>query len=258
NLRLKVKGNNAETVSVNIADVDVEPLPPYETPVPDVISIADARDVDDGELVTVEGVITTPLGIWGGDGFYLQDDTGAIYVFPSYHDFYQGQKIEVTAKKTTLNGEVELEDIIEVTDKGEGELPSPVEIETVDDSNQGQLLTLSNVKVQNIGEPNSYGTFEFDAVNGDRITRIRVDDRSVFAYEDFMEKYNDRDGLDITSVGSVLHGTYLLKPRSKEDFAAVESGTVTSAADIIETIEDLAGAGEINSAPHLIAHLDIV
>ena len=261
NLRLKVDGNNAETVSVDIADVEVESLPPFETPVPERVSIADARDVSDGKMVTVEGVITTTPGIWGGDGFYLQDDTGGIYVFPSDGDFQLGQRVELSAKVTTFNGEKELEDIIQVTDKGEGDIPEAVTVETVDDSNQGQLVKLENIEVQHIGDPDSYGTFEFDAVDGDTTTRIRVDNRSGFDYDAFTEKYAEGDHLDVTGIASVFNGTFQLKPRSADDFEFVEEEKATGAQDIIASIEALADQGEFSSEPsvyHLIAHLDIV
>lgn len=260
-LRLKVEGNNEETEAVEIADVKVEDLPEVENPIPDLVSIDDARGVDDGELVTVEGVVTTTPGIWGGDGFYLQDETGGIYVFSSSDDVEQGQKVEVTAKKTTFNGEIELEDIVEVSDLGDGDMPEPEEVNVVDDSNQGQLLTLKNVEVQNIDEPDSYGTFEFDAVNGEETTRVRVDNRSSFDYDAFTEQYGEGDELAITGVGSTFDGTYLLKPRSDDDFEKAESGTVTSAADIIETIKELDEQGEFDSEPnvhHLKVHLKAV
>ncbi|MEN1968387.1 endonuclease [Lentibacillus sp. N15] len=244
-LRLKVKGNNKKTVSVNIADVDVEPLPPYETPIPDQLSIADARKVSDGELVTVAGVITTKPGIWGGDGFYLQDDTGGIYVFPSDGTFHQGQKVTVTAKRTTFNDEIELEDIVKVTDEGDGVLPKAKVVNAVDDVNQGQLLKLENIEVQNIEDPDAYGTFEFDAVSGDTTNRIRVDNRSGFDYDEFTETYQEGDKLTITGIGSVFKGVYLLKPRSADDFTTAH--TATNAAELKKTVEQLEKDGEFSS-----------
>src|SRR5699024_6668788 len=132
-----------------------------------------------------------------------QDDTGGIYVFPSEGDFHQGQLVQLSAKVTTFNGEKELEDIIQVTDKGDGDLPEAETTETVDESNQGQLLKLENVEIQNIGDPDSYGTFEFDAVAGDTTTLVRVDNRSGFDYNVFVEKYAEGDNLNLTGIGSV-------------------------------------------------------
>ncbi|MBM7601110.1 DNA/RNA endonuclease YhcR with UshA esterase domain [Virgibacillus halotolerans] len=260
NLRLKVKGNNEKTISVSIDDVDVEALPPFETTVPDLVSIADARGVADGELVTVAGVITTTPGIWGGKGFYLQDETAGIYVFPSDGDFHKGQQVQISAKRTTFNHEKELEDIMKFTDKGDGEIMEPENVETVDDSNQGQLLKLNHVQVQNIGDSDAYGTFEFDAVNGDTTTRIRVDNRSGFAYNDFIKKYQEGDQLTITGIGSVFNDTYLLKPQSADDFAVVSEGA-TSALEIMETVEQLVQDGEFNGelvVRHLNIHLTAV
>src|SRR5699024_1101246 len=107
---------------------------------------------------------------------------------------------------------------------------------------------LSNVEVQNIGASDSYGTFEFDAVSGDTITRIRVDNRSGFDYNDFMDKYDEGDHLDITGVGSVFNGTYQLKPRGEKDFVEIEE-SATSALDVIASIEELTDEGEVYSEP---------
>lgn len=219
NLRLKMGSKNVITQNVNLGDVDAEPLPPYEVNVPDLTSIANARQSADGSLVTVEGVITSTPGIWGGSGFYLQDNTAGVYVFPDNNaDYHIGQKVKISAIKTLYNGEVELGSIVKSTDEGEGTLPNPKVVSTVDDTNQGQLLKLENVSVQNIVKTDNYGTFEFDAVNGDTTTRVRVDNRSGMDYYDFILKYSEGDVLDITGVGSIFKGTYQFKPRSADDF----------------------------------------
>src|SRR5699024_11901627 len=47
----------------------------------DLITIAQARERAEGEIVTVEGVITSQPGVFGDKGFYIQDETAGIYVF---------------------------------------------------------------------------------------------------------------------------------------------------------------------------------
>jgi hypothetical protein len=66
-----------------------------------VISIADARSLPEGTVVTVEGAVTAPSGAFSSStfdqGFGIQDDTAGIYVStadnPNLHLF---QKVRVT------------------------------------------------------------------------------------------------------------------------------------------------------------------
>jgi len=224
NLRLKVDGDNALTESVRIDNVPAEPLPPYEVPVPDLSKIAEARNAADGTTVTVEGIITTPPGVWGAKGFYLQDSTGGIYVYQSDSTYSEGQKVKLSAVKSTYNGEVELTNIIKLTDEGRAPVPDPKIVSKVDETNQGELLTLQHVTVKNIGTPDKFGTFEFDAVNGETTNRVRVDSRSGMDYNSFTSRYAEGSVLDITGIGSVFKGTYQLKPRSASDFSLAEIG----------------------------------
>jgi DNA/RNA endonuclease YhcR with UshA esterase domain len=180
-------------------------------------TLAEARTLLDGSIVNVEGVITTPLGVWGSQGFYLQDETGGIYVYQGSSNYHQGEKVKITAQKTTYNNEVELQYIEKSTDEGDSTLPNPKVVTIVDDSNQGQLIKLQDVKVTNLADVGS-GTFEFDAVNGDTTTRVRMDKRSGFDYSDFTKRYKEGTVLDITGIGSIFRGTYQLKPRSADDF----------------------------------------
>lgn len=47
------------------------------------MSIRDARNQEEGKKVAVKGVVTSTPGFFGGQGFYLQDDSAGIYVFPT-------------------------------------------------------------------------------------------------------------------------------------------------------------------------------
>ncbi|WEG11864.1 DUF6359 domain-containing protein [Pullulanibacillus sp. KACC 23026] len=224
-LRLKSNGDAVVTENVTVGNVEVTPLDPYQVPVPAQSSISDARKAASGTLVTVDGVVTTKPGIWGGEGFYLQDATGGIYVYQSTSNYHLGQKVKLSGTVSPYNGELELSNLIDSHDEGDGTIPSPTVVKTVNDDNQGQLLKVQGVTVKNIGTPDSYGTFEFDAVNGDTTTRVRVDSRSGINYTDFTAKYKEDDKLDLTGVGSVFNGAYLLKPRSADDITAASTGT---------------------------------
>lgn len=71
NLRLRQNGTNLMTTAVTLGNVPAEPLPAEEDPIPAAVSISEARTKAAGSLVTVEGVVTTEPGIFGGQTFYL-------------------------------------------------------------------------------------------------------------------------------------------------------------------------------------------
>ncbi|WP_141603515.1 5'-nucleotidase C-terminal domain-containing protein [Terrilactibacillus laevilacticus] len=194
--------------------------------IPELTTIAKARQADEMSNVTVEGVITTKPGIWGSKGFYLQDQTGGVYVYQGTDNYHVGQKVRLTAQKSTYNGEIELSNIIQSADEGDGTVPSPSVVTTIDSSNQGQLVTLQKATVKNISKTDSYGTFEFDAVIGDTATRVRVDSRGGMTYDDFIATYKEGSVLNITGLASIFKNTYQIKPRSAEDLIDAESSPV--------------------------------
>jgi endonuclease I len=86
-------------------------------PGPGVVAIEEARAQGAGQTVTVEGVVTRV----GPEGPYLQDDTGALYVFETSGSFGQnlggtireGTRLEVTGTLEFYNGLLELTDVPE-------------------------------------------------------------------------------------------------------------------------------------------------
>ncbi|MFC3746970.1 endonuclease [Paenibacillus sp. GCM10012306] len=229
NLRLRLNGNNLTTEAVTLGNVPAEPLPAEEDPIPAAISVSEARNKATGTLVTVEGTVTTEPGIFGGQSFYLQDETGGLYVFQSQSGFHAGDKVKVTAPTTLYNTELELSDVVQIAKTGTAALPLPVSATAVNDANQGQLLKLSGVTVSNIVSAAPSGSFEFDAIAADGTSNhVRVDARTGITQSSF--PYTEGQKLDITGVSAIFKGVYQLKPRSLEDFNLVkeENAPVTT------------------------------
>ncbi|WP_037287697.1 chitinase N-terminal domain-containing protein [Saccharibacillus sacchari] len=224
-LRLRQNGTNLLTKSVTVANVPAQPLPEIEQPgsnIPELSTIASARTQAEGTLVTLEGVITTQPGSFGGQAFYLQDETAGIYVFQSESGFNQGDKIRVTAPLALYNTELELTTPVAIEKTGTAELPSPVLADTVTEANQGQLIQLKNVTVSNIVAATPAGTFEFDATSDAGVaTHIRVDGRTGLTQDQFA--YAEGDKLDITGVSAIFRGAFQLKPRSASDIVPAAS-----------------------------------
>ncbi|WP_371859968.1 chitinase N-terminal domain-containing protein [Paenibacillus illinoisensis] len=221
NLRLRLNGSNLITNAVTISNVPAEQLPEEEGPIPAAITIAEARSKTAGTTVTVEGVVTTEPGAFGGQSFYLQDETGGLYVFQSTSGFHAGDKVKVTAATALYNSEFELTDIVAIEKTGTADIPAPVEATTVTDNNQGQLIQLKDVTVENVVSATPVGSFEFDAVAADGTsTHVRVDTRTGVTESSF--PYAAGDKINVTGVAAIFRDVYQLKPRNLNDFAAAE------------------------------------
>ncbi|MFC5450939.1 OmpL47-type beta-barrel domain-containing protein [Paenibacillus aestuarii] len=218
NMRLRQNGTNLITQSVTLGDVPAESLPDEQNPIPAKISIAEARSQTTGSLVTVEGVVTTEPGAFGGQAFYLQDATGGIYVFQSLSGFHQGDTVKVTAPTALYNTELELSDPIEIAKTGTAAIPTPTVVNSITNDNQGQLVELDNVAITNIISATPTGSFEFDAVHGAVSNHVRVDTRTGISQSTF--PYALGQTVNIKGVAAIFKGVFQLKPRGLSDFAA--------------------------------------
>lgn len=220
-LRLRLNGSNLITNTVTVGNVPAEQLPEEEGPIPAAITVAEARTKAAGTTVTIEGVVTTEPGAFGGQAFYLQDETAGIYVFQHTSGFHAGDKVKVTAATTIYNSEFELTDIVAIEKTGTASVPAPIEVTAITDANQGQLVQLKNVTIENIISATPVGSFEFDAVAADGTsTHIRVDTRTGVTETSF--PYAAGDKIDITGVSAIFKDVYQLKPRSLNDFVPAE------------------------------------
>jgi DNA/RNA endonuclease YhcR with UshA esterase domain len=228
NLRLKNGSNNVKTEAVTIANVPAEPLPTDKPPVPAAISIKDARATNN-TLVTVTGVVTSKPGIFGGTGFYLQDATGGLYIYPSSANFSVGDVVSVSGKLSPYNTEQEMGTVLAMTKTGTASVPAPQVATSVNDANQGQLVTLQNVKIANLVSAAPSGSFEFDALAADGTTaaHVRVDTRIGLNQSQFA--YKEGQIVDISGVAAIFKGVYQLKPLAATDIVGDTVAPTTQA-----------------------------
>ncbi|MFP7494392.1 5'-nucleotidase C-terminal domain-containing protein [Terribacillus saccharophilus] len=195
-----------------------EPGEPKET-----IAISDARQIQDGEEVTIEGVVTTNTGGWGSKGFYVQDETAGIYVFQNAKDFAPGDLVRITGVKGQYGGEMQIASPTSQEKIGDAEVPAPIQVTpaTISAQNEAQLVQLENVTISNLQQVNDYGTFEFTATseNGESVL-VRVDNRTGLVFSDFA--FENDCNVTITGVSSQFNGTIQLKPRGVSDIVASE------------------------------------
>lgn len=209
NLRLKIGKTNILTKTVTIDNVKAVPLPEDRPQLPEKISIADARGKKEGSIVTVEGIVTTEPGIFGGKGFYLQDGSAGIYIFQDKDGFHPGDVVNITAPIAVFNNERELTDPIAMKKVGTSEVPKAEVVDEVNEQNQGQFVRLENVVIQNLMPLNR--AFEFDAIRNGKTTRVRVDERTGVTYSQFTEKFHNGDFVHLSGISSIYKDVYQLK-----------------------------------------------
>ena len=126
---------------------------------PKTISIAEARSLPLGTIVTIDGVVTVPSGAFSSStfdqGFAIQDRTGGIYVsVPDNLGFTLRQQVRVTGKlaDTVLPGLLVLVDVTTVKVHGSGPKVRPLPVATGDvgEDTEGQIVTITGTITQPI------------------------------------------------------------------------------------------------------------
>src|SRR5215475_13239574 len=119
---------------------------------PPIISIAEARSLLLGTVVTVDGSVTVPSGAFSlstfDQGFAIQDHTGGIYVSVAANlGFAPRQQVRVTGTlaDNVLPGLLVLNDVTDVEAQGSGLTvqPLPVAIAAVGEATEGKLVRIT-------------------------------------------------------------------------------------------------------------------
>ncbi len=202
------------------------------------LTIAEARAaVGTDRTVQIQGTVTTTPGSWGGKAFYVQDDSAGVYVFsssPEAGSLAVGDIVKITGKTSLYSGEVQFNSpIIERISTGTEPAPQTVNL-PIDDSIQGELITLENVKIKDLKPSGTSGTFEFKAVDAAyNELLIRHDNRTGYQFSQFeADGFNNNDVITVTGIASIFNGTYQLKTLSAKSFQLVLNYEPTQVANI--------------------------
>jgi len=200
---------------------------PSPTPAPTPISIAAARSMPDGSIVTVEGVTLASSDFSEGGG-YLTDGSGAIAVLLSGGSFGRGVLLRVTGPVDDRYAQRTIRsDASAIVVGGPMAEPAPIEIATgeVGESHEGVLVRLSGTITS--GATVLSSGIAFDVDDGSGATRVLVGGATgidTSTWERDMELsligvVGQRD-----SSGSGTAG-YRVQPRDAQDILAVLSPT---------------------------------
>jgi len=123
------------------------------------ISIAEARSLPLGTVVTIDGSVTVASGAFSSStfdqGFAIQDRTGGIYVSTSDNlGFAPRQQVRVTGTlaDTLLPGLLVLVDVTDVKVHGSGPKVQPLPVDTGDvgEATEGQIVRITGTITQPI------------------------------------------------------------------------------------------------------------
>src|SRR5919205_3117717 len=137
---------------------------------PKTITIAEARSLPLGTIVTIDGVVTVPSGAFSSStfdqGFAIQDRTGGIYVsVPNNLGFTLRQQVRVTGTlaDTVLPGLLVLVDVTDVKVHGSGPKVQPLPVATGDvgEATEGRLVTITGTITQPIVNDLPFGFIVF-------------------------------------------------------------------------------------------------
>jgi len=137
---------------------------------PKTITIAEARALPLGTIVTIDGVVTVPSGAFSSStfdqGFAIQDRTGGIYVSTTDNlGFALRQQVRVTGRlaDTVLPGLLVLVDVTDVKAHGTGPKVQPFAVATgeVGETTEGKLVTITGTITQPIVNDLPFGFIIF-------------------------------------------------------------------------------------------------
>lgn len=165
-----------------------------------LISIAEARELPDGEVVTVRGVVTVGTGDISGSYFFLMDETAGIKIFGGQG--VVGQFIELTGSMLTFSSEREIENP-SITVLGTAPLPDPVLItgaELLSADYEGSLATVEGLEVVSV---TASGTSGWDV-------RVNAPDGETFIVR--VDIDTGLNGEELFTVGGIYNVTGVVSP----------------------------------------------
>ncbi|NLW52009.1 MAG: nuclease, partial [Tissierellia bacterium] len=266
--KVRVTGNSEDyfkqigikgTISLEVVEDTGEPTDPTQPTDPvvpveptDITSIADVRAGEQGQVYSVQGTVISKENAWGGNGFYLQDATGGLYIYPgTKQNVTLGNNVILTGTLSSYGGSLQLTAVTAKFDKGTAEVPAATTttIGTLDTASQHTLVKLENVTVTELTEQN-YGTAEFRAEDADgNKVLIRLDNRSGENYTTLSASYKNGDIINVSGILTTYNSNYQILPFDMTHFemvTAYEGDPISS--------EELLTVGQIQGAAHKSPH----
>lgn len=201
------------------------PIGPVQPQEPKTISIAEARSLPLGTIVTIDGSVTVPSGAFSSStfdqGFAIQDRTGGIYVStPNNLGFGVRQQVRVTGKlaDTVLPGLLVLVDVTEVKAHGAGPKvrPEPVATGDVGEGTEGQLVTITGTITQPIINDLPFGFIVFINDGSGEVHAFVCASTGID-----VSGLSPGQTVEITGFSGEFAGSFEVDPRTQDDIRVV-------------------------------------
>ncbi len=179
-------------------------------------SIAEARSMPVGTVVTVSGVLTA-TDQFGGPA-YLQDETGGIAVFDQQvhaaDAFAIGDSIQITATVELFNNMPELVDVTALESFGPATQPLVPAVVTVAELSQleGMLVSIPNVTFED-ARGLLFPDANYSITDGTGTVALRID----ADVQELVGRLKPQEPVTVTGVLSSFRGSLQLLPRFQDD-----------------------------------------
>lgn len=192
-------------------------------PTPKTISMAEARSLPLGTVVTVDGSVTVPSGAFSSStfdqGFAIQDRTGGIYVsVVADLGFAPRQQVRVTGRLAESFGLLVLVDVTDIKPHGSGPKVHalPVATGAVGDTTEGKLVRVTGTITQPIVDDLPFGFIVFvDDGSGD----VQVFVCASTGID--VSGLSPGDTIDVTGFSGQFAGTIEVEPRFQSDITVL-------------------------------------
>lgn len=188
---------------------------------PQVISIAEARGLPLGTVVTIDGSVTVPSGAFNSStfdqGFAIQDHTGGIYVsVPVSQGFGLRQQVRVTGElaDTVLPGLLVLINVTDIKAHGTGPKVQalPVATGAVGEATEGKLVRIRATISQPILNDLPYG-FQLFVNDGSGEVHVFVCASTGIDVSGLSEGQT----IEVTGFSGQFAADYEVDPRTQDD-----------------------------------------
>ncbi len=194
-------------------------------------TISDARKQQEGETVTVSGIVIN--GDELGTIKYLQDSTAGIAIYDTQlSNAQRGDSITVTGELDIYNNLLEIKNVSSFVTHASGrQLPAPkvLTISEIGEDYEGQLIQINNIEIEGGG-----GTFSsnanYDFTDGSQTGELRIS-----SYSSLVGEAIPSGEINMVAICSQFSYTtndtqtgYQILPRDMDDFISENAVSITS------------------------------
>ncbi|MGT2832808.1 SpaA isopeptide-forming pilin-related protein, partial [Streptococcus halotolerans] len=234
----------------SLVDSVSESSPTVGSPIP----LAQARETEKGQTVTVSGKVISTVNAWGGNGFYIQDEAGdGLYVYPGKkQDVTRGDTVQLDGTLGAFSGEVQLTKVSKLAKVADISVPQPTltTVEGLTDKLQSTLVTLKEVTVGPISsDTNGTSTFYITDQKGQKVA-VRVDSRTGIDNTKLLSLISENDTINLTAILSTYRGNNQLKPFLENQFEVVKKSVTPPPVERIVSVGQIQGESHTSPLEH--------